>query len=623
MSSIEHLEKIARYVRSLVLCSTSKAGSGHPTSCLSAVEIMTTLFFSNQTGGFHFDWNDKDNPNNDRFILSKGHAAPLLYALWVVSGQLTEAQLMSLRTFDSFLEGHPSVRSPLVEVATGSLGQGLSIGVGMALASRRQGVDNRVFVLLGDGEMEEGQNWEALQIASYYKLTNLVGIIDMSLLEQTGETMLGGDSVIVAEILKKRIEAFGWRAIIIDGHDFDEIKRGLNDLDKKNDKPAMIIARTIKGKGVSFLEGVQGWHGKALKNEELENALSEIGDYSPICAHVLTPIHTKHKIEPKDQAIDLIDLPNYEVGDMVATRKAYGTGLVKAFEKYPNIISLDAGLSNSTFAETFKKYYPDHFYEMFIAEQNMVSVALGMSKRGYVPIVSSFASFLSRSHDQIRMVAHSRGNVKFVGSHSGVSMGEDGPSQMGLEDIAMFRSIKDSVVLYPSDAVSTEKLVMESARYDGIVYIRTTRSDTKVLYDKGEKFPIGGCKILKKTDIDRAVVFACGITLHEALKAHDVLIREGMSICVVDVYSIKPLDKKTVRDLAIEYENIIVVEDHYPEGGLGEAISAVLVGLPIRYTHLTVRKKPRSGMFKELLAYEEIDVNAITDSVKKCAPFSY
>ena len=611
MLDTQYLKSIARYIRSLVLCSTTKAGLGHPTSCLSAVEIVTTLWFD---GFIHFDIHNPKNINNDKFILSKGHAAPLLYSLWVVAGLIKEDELMTLRTFNSSLEGHPSIRHLLVDVATGSLGQGLSIGVGMGLAAKKLGLDNKIYVLLGDGEMEEGSNYEALQIASYYKLNNLIGIIDVNGLEQEGETMLGNDPHNGAITLKKRAEAFGWETIVINGHSFDELHNAFKKT-KEYDRPVMLIAKTTKGKGVSFFESKQGWHGKALNDEQLKQALEEIGVHTRVSGQIIAPIpkERKESVPPK---IDMSDLPDYKIGDKIAPRKAYGTGLVKSALKNPNIICLDAGVANSTYAETFKKNCPANYYEMFIAEQNMVGVAMGMSKYGFVPFASTFGAFLTRAHDQIRMAGYSNADIKFIGSHVGVSIGADGPSQMGLEDLSMFRSILDSVVLYPSDAISTEVLVEVAAKHKGIVYLRTTRADTSVLYDENELFSIGGSKALKKTDDDKVVIFAAGITVHEALRAHDDLAKENISVCVVDTYSVKPLDEATIKNLSLECENVVVVEDHYSIGGLGEAIAGVLVGLPVKFVHLAVEKMPPSGTSQELLDYEEISSDAIVTAIK-------
>jgi len=504
----------------------------------------------------------------------------------------------------------------LVDVATGSLGQGLSIGVGMALASKKLLLENRIFVLLGDGEMEEGSNWEALQVASYYKLDNLVGIIDASRLEQEGETMLGHDTKHGATILQRRVESFGWKTIVVDGHSIEDLQKTFEDAHANVSSPTMIVAITEKGKGISFLEGKPRWHGKVLSEEQLQEANVELGNPQPVQATCMKPklisVSTLKSIEPSE-----VSDQEYLIDDLVSTRKAYGTGLIKSAQKFPTILSIDAGVANSTFAETFKRKCPNNYYEMFIAEQNMVGVALGLSKFGFIPFASTFGAFMSRAHDQIRMAAYSRANVKFVGSHVGVSIGQDGPSQMGLEDIALFRSVIDSVVLYPSDANSTEALINEAAKYDGIVYLRTTRAETPVLYSKDESFQIGGSKIIKQTDSDKVVIFAAGITLHESLKAHDELIKQGISICVIDVYSVKPLDEKTIKHLALEYENVIVVEDHFKEGGLGEAIASVLVGLPVKFIHLAVTKIPRSGKPDELLDYEEISSSAIVKKVKE------
>ena len=561
MTDIRTLEKTAKLIRYHILTSTTEAGSGHPTSSLSATDLMTVLFFS---GLFRFDADHPEHPNNDRLIFSKGHASPLFYALWCVAGKLTEKELMTMRKFGSPLEGHPTATFRYTEAATGSLGQGLSIGVGMALNAKFiDKLPYRTYVLLGDSEMSEGSQWEAMQIAAYYKLDNLAGIIDVNRLGQRGETMYGHD----LKAYQKRISSFGWKTIVIDGHSFQEILSAFKKALRVKNRPVMIIARTTKGKGVSFLEDQDGWHGKALNKDELNLALRELGTVDiSVRGELSKPenLRPETKLPQKPQSI------YYPDDKHVATRKAYGKALVRIFPQFPDMVVLDAEVSNSTFAGIFKEAYPERFFEMFIAEQNMVGTALGLSRRGKIPFISTFAAFFTRAFDQIRMCQYSDPNIKFSGSHAGVSIGEDGPSQMGLEDIAMFRSVLNSVVLYPSDAVSTEKLVEEAAKYHGIVYLRTTRKDTPVLYKNDEDFPIGGCKVLRKSNNDHITIIAAGITLHETLNAYNELRKEGIFVRVIDLYSIKPIDHATIHEAAQATKAIITVEDHFAEGGIGE-----------------------------------------------------
>ena len=600
---MSYLTEIAKLLRYYILKSTTQAGSGHPTTCLSSVELMASLLFG---GFFHFDADNPDAPNNDRLIFSKGHAAPLLYSLWTVAGKLTEEELLTLRKFGSPLEGHPVRAFPYSEAATGSLGQGLSIGVGMAINGKYiDRLPYRVFVLLGDSEMAEGSVWEAIQLAAYYQLDNLIGIIDVNRLGQRGETMYGHD----LDVYAKRISAFGWKTICIDGHEFNEIFKAYEEA-LKSDAPTMIIAKTIKGKGVSFLEDKEGRHGVALTEAEFKEAIKELGEVKKVTALIKKP----EELNPNPKPIEIKEFSKrYSFGEMVATRRAYGEALVKIFPEFPDIVVLDAEVSNSTYAEIFKTYYPERFFECFVAEQNMVGMAVGLALRGKIPFVSTFAAFLARAFDHIRMAQYSEANIKFVGSHAGVSIGQDGPSQMGLEDIAMMRSILNSVVLYPSDAVSTEKLVREAAKHNGIVYIRTTRSATPVIYSYDEEFPIGGSKVLKASDKDLFTVVGAGITLHEALKAYEELKNKGIYIRVIDLYSVKPLDTKTLKKALSETKAIITVEDHYPAGGIGEAVKAE-IGSDRVYS-LACRKTPKSGTPEELLDYEEISAKAIVSKV--------
>ena len=606
--NVNELERIAKLIRYFILASTTEAGSGHPTSSLSATDLMTVLLFG---GFFRFDLEQPRYPNNDRLIFSKGHASPLFYSLWAVAGKVTEQELLTMRKFGSPLEGHPTVAFPYVDASTGSLGQGLSIGLGMALNAKYiDKLPYRVFVLLGDSEMAEGSQWEAMQLAAHYKLNNLVGVLDVNRLGQRGETMYGHD----LDAYKKRISAFGWRPLVIDGHDLDQIITAYRKALRTRDKPVMIIAKTIKGKGVSFIEDKNGWHGKTLNREQYEQALKELGTIDKTLTGKLSRPRTlkPDKISPQE-----VGEISYPPDKPLATRKAYGNALKRIYPQFPDIVVLDAEVSNSTYSEIFGDAYPERFFEMYIAEQNMAGMALGLQCRGKIPFISSFAAFLTRAFDQFRMSQYSNANMKICGSHAGVSIGADGPSQMGLEDIAMFRTILNSVVLYPSDAVSAEKLVEEAARHKGIVYLRTTRKDTPILYETDEEFPIGGSKVLRRSDHDRLTVVAAGITLHEALNAWEEMKKEGVNIRVIDLYSIKPIDIATLIDAVRDTEAIITVEDHYAEGGLGEAVKSALCSIAIPVYSLAVRNMPRSGKPGELLDYEGISKSGIVKKIKE------
>lgn len=605
---VTSLEQLARLIRFLIIRSTTAAGSGHPTSSLSATDLMTCLMFG---GTFRFDAEKPDAPNNDRLIFSKGHASPLLYALWAVAGRVSEEELMTLRKFGSRLEGHPTMYFPYAEAATGSLGQGLSVGVGMAMnAKYLDRLPYRTYVLLGDSEMAEGSQWEALQIAAHYKLDNLIGILDVNRLGQRGETMYGHDLA----AYERRIAAFGWRTVVIDGHDMQQVCAACEKIPSSDGMPLMIIAKTYKGGGIPVVQDKEGRHGTALSTEEAAQAIAGLGpvDTSLRGAIALPEPIGPHVVAGKESA------PFTYVPDKpIATRRAYGNALARLASRYPALVALDGEVSNSTYADIFKKACPERFFEMYVAEQNMAGAALGLARRGKIPFVSSFAAFLTRAFDQFRMARYSNGNIKICGSHAGVSIGEDGTSQMGLEDIAMFRSILDSVVLYPSDAVSTERLVEEAIRHDGMVYIRTTRKDTPILYGNDEGFAIGGSRIVRKSGKDAVTVIGAGITLHEAIAACDALAAEGIHVRVVDLYSIKPIDREMLREVALETHAIITVEDHYPEGGIGEAVRSVLFDCPVPVHSLAVRKMPRSGKPQELLDYEGISRDAIMRKVRE------
>ena len=604
--NIDKLEKISKLIRYFILISTTRAGSGHPSSSLSAVELMSTLFFG---GFFKFKINHIEYINNDRLIFSKGHASPLMYALWAAAGAVSEEELLTMREFGSRLEGHPTPNFPYAEAATGSLGQGLSIGLGMALNAKYiDKLPYHTYVLLGDSEMTEGSQWEAVQIAAYYKLDNLIGIIDVNRLGQSGETIYGWD----IKAYEKRISSFGWETITVDGHNIKEIADAYKYALGINGRPKMIIAKTIKGKGVSLLENKNGWHGKVISKEQMDTALTELGNVDKnIRGEILNP----EQVSLPEEGIEKYDKIPMVSGE-IATRKAYGNTLINIFSKYPRIVVLDAEVSNSTFSMIFKKRFPQRFFEIFIAEQNMVGTALGLSLRGKIPFISTFAAFLTRAFDQIRMSQYSKSNIKFVGSHSGVSIGEDGASQMGLEDIAMFRALLECVVLYPADGISTEKLVEKAAAHFGNVYIRTTRMDTPIIYSNEDDFAIGGSKVVKESNNDVVAICAAGVTLHEALKAYEKLKKENIMVRVIDVYSIKPIDKDSIRKAQKETKALLTVEDHYANGGMGEAVKSVSSEKSPVYI-LAVRKMPRSGKPYELLDYEEISYKAIIKKVKE------
>ena len=619
MADINKLEELAKLVRYFILEMTTNAGSGHLTSSLSATDLMTALFFEK----LRFDIKNPQNPDNDRVIFSKGHASPLLYALYAAAGEISKKELSSYRRFKSPLEGHPIPRLKFVEAATGSLGQGLSVGVGMALAAKLEKLTYITYVLLGDSETAEGSVWEAMALASYYKLGNLVGIIDVNRLGQSGQTMLGYD----LDSYKRRVEAFGWEAKVIDGHDLDEIVNTFDSINglggetfgKAQGKPVMIIAKTIKGKGVSFIEDKEGWHGRPLQQEDFKKAVKELGKINfELRGEVAKPIPSfKSQVPNSKSTHRKLNIP-YNIGDKVATRKAFGEALAELGDVYSRIVSLDAEVKNSTFSEIFKEKHPERFFEMFIAEQNMVGTALGLSKRGKIPFVSTFGVFLTRAFDQIRMSAYSGANIKFIGSHAGVSIGEDGPSQMALQDIAMFRTIDGSIILYPADGIATWRMVELAAKNEGIFYIRTQRPATPIIYQEDERFEIGGSKVVRSSSTDQLTVVACGVTLNEAIKACDKLKKQNINVRIIDVYSIKPIDEKTLKKSAGETNHLIItVEDHYFEGGLGDSVLNVFAQEEkVKVYKLAVSKMPMSGKPEELLDYEEISAGAITDKVR-------
>lgn len=603
------MEELSKLVRTWILTSSTSAGSGHPSSSLSAVELMVGLFFGDF---FRFKIDNPQYPNNDRLIFSKGHASPLFYSIWAAANGLPADELMTFRHFGGRLDGHPTLEFPFTEVPTGSLGQGLSVGVGMALnAQRLDTVPYRTFVLLGDSEMAEGSVWEAIQCAGYNHLSSLVGILDVNRLGQRGATMLGHD----VEGYERRIAAFGWATHVIDGHDLAQVCEAYQWAKQHVDQPCMIIAKTLKGKGVSFIEDKDGWHGKTLSKEECDRALTEIGPVDESLRGVLAIPDDTAPITPAIMPIK--DLAYAPADKLVATRRAYGNALVRLMSSNPSLVVLDAETSNSTYAELVKKDYSNRFFEMYIAEQNMVGVALGLSRRGKKPCVSTFAAFFSRAFDQIRMTQYADANILFCGSHAGVSIGEDGASQMGLEDIAMFRTLLNSVVLYPSDPICAERLVELAIAHHGVTYIRTTRKETPFLYTAADEFKIGGSRVLRSSNADVATLVGAGVTLHEALAAHDALKTEGIMTRVVDLYSIKPIDRDTLQKCARETRVIITIEDHYAQGGLGEAVMSAVAPIGGKVLQLAVSRMPKSGKPDVLLDYEDISARAIAAKVRE------
>jgi len=610
---IQKLRAMGNKLRIDSVIATTEAGSGHPTSCLSAADLMSAVFFY----AMRFDVANPHDAANDRFVLSKGHAAPVLYAAWAEAGAFPVERLKTLRQFGSDLEGHPTPRLPWVDVATGSLGQGLSNGAGMALnAKYLDHIDYRVFVLLGDGEAAEGSVWEAAEFASYYKLDNLIGIIDVNGLGQSQQTMYGHHP----EVYQRRFEAFGWHSVSIDGHNMEEIVAALDQAAAVKDRPSMIVASTLKGKGISFAQDLNGWHGKALKKgEETDRALAELrsNDLSTDGLKMTPPAgRTANRVVEAPQTAGLKAGGHYKIGDPVATREAYGEALARLGADNPLVVVLDGDVKNSTFAEKFLKAFPDRYFECFIAEQNMVGAAAGLSAMGKIPFASSFACFLTRAFDQIRMGAISQSNTKLCGSHSGVSIGEDGPSQMALEDLAMMRAIETSTVLYPSDAVSTEHAVRLSAANHGIFYIRTSRPKTPVIYESDEAFEIGKCKVVRSSKDDRITVVAGGVTLFEALKACDELVAQGIGVRVIDIFSVKPVDAAELRKAGQETGGLILTVEDHSLGGTGDAVASAVSSAGIKVDHLFVQELPRSGKPEELLKAYGIDSSAIVSRIK-------
>lgn len=609
-STIETIREKARRMGILSMMSTTAAGSGHPTSCLSASELTAGVFFY----AMKFDPKNPNGPESDRFVLSKGHAAPLLYAALAEAGVFPISRVMTLRQFSSELEGHPTPRIPGVDAATGSLGQGLSVGAGLAIGAKMDKLGTRVYVLLGDGELAEGSNWEAAEFAGHYKIDNLTALCDINALGQSERTMYKHDM----EIYRRKFESEGWDTQVIDGHDVAAVLSALDHARATTGRPQAIIARTIKGHGVSFLADKDGWHGKALSKDQLEKAVAEMGGPIEVPADPGRS-YARTKL-PEPPAYAEPPAPSYKADASVATREAYGNALKRIGAVNPHIVALDGDVKNSTFAEIFADAYPQRFYQAYIAEQNMISVGVGLAARGKVPFLSTFACFLSRAFDQVRMAAISRSSIKVCGSHCGVSIGEDGPSQMALEDIASFRAIHSSTVLYPSDAYSAERLTEEAARLPGITYIRTSRPKTPLLYSPADKFPVPGFRVLRQGANDRALIVGGGITVHEALKAQEQLKSQGLPARVMDLYCVKPIDgKQFAEELKAAGGNLITVEDHYPEGGLGEAVLSALAeagASPKKYVKLAVTGMPHSGKPDELLEAFGISARHIVDAVR-------
>jgi transketolase len=608
---IPALNNVAAQLRIDSVRSTSEAGSGHPTSCCSAADLVAALFFAEM----RFDPRDPRHPGNDRFILSKGHAAPLLYAAWAEAGAFDRGELLKLREIGSDLEGHPTPRLPFVDVATGSLGQGICAAVGTSLNARRIGSDYRTYVLIGDGESAEGSVWEAAEVAAFDKLDNLCAITDVNGLGQSRATMWQHD----LEQFARRWRAFGWHAIAINGHDLHAILDAYAEARATKGCPTMIVAGTVKGKGISIAEGKDNWHGKALKKgEEMDRAVAELERGKVPAGNVdLARQIKKPASRPADPPPPKpLAAPSYRLGDQVATREAYGSALVKLGESDVRVVALDADVKNSTFSDKFEKAFPERLYENFIAEQVMVGSAMGLAARGAIPFPSTFACFLTRAADFIRMAAISNVNIKLAGSHAGVSIGEDGPSQMALEDLAMCRAQPNYAVLYPCDAVSAERLVAAAAYHQGPVYIRTSRPKTPVIYGADETFEVGGLKVLRQSPDDVVTVVGAGVTVFEALAAYEQLKGRGIAIRVIDLYSVAPVDRAGLTSAGkATRSQIVTVEDHYAAGGIGDAVAEAVDDSGIRVHRIAVREIPRSGKPEELLDRFGISAKHIVEAV--------
>jgi transketolase len=606
-----------------IRCSTS-AGSGHPTSSMSAADLLAVLIARH----LRYDWDNPGRVENDHLIFSKGHASPLAYSVFKAVGVVSDEELLTgYRRFGQRLQGHPTPALPWVDVATGSLGQGLPDGVGVALAGKYLDKQPyRVWVVCGDSEMAEGSMWEALDKASYYKLSNLTAIIDVNRLGQRGETELGWN----LDAYARRAEAFGARALVIDGHDLTAIDQALGTARDTTDQPTVVIARTIKGRGVTEVEDRPDWHGKPLPPDMAERAIAELGGVrnltvrGPLPSPSTPPDNNPASASVGDATSDATSdatARRYPVGDPIATRKAYGDALVALGARDPSVVALDGEVNNSTYAAEFARAYPDRYFEMFIAEQQMVAAATGLAVRGYRVYASTFGAFLTRAHDFIRMGAISGVDLRLIGSHCGVEIGADGPSQMALEDLAMMRAVHGSTVLYPSDGSSTAALVEQMAHTRGVSYLRTTRGAYPGLYSTGETFPIGGSKLLLSSDIDQVTLVGAGVTVHACLCAADALAQQGIRARVIDCYSVKPVDSTALAAAAhATAGRFVIAEDHHPEGGLGSAVTdALLEAGPTRLAvaHLAVRGMPGSGTGEELLAWAGIDADHIAQAAER------
>jgi transketolase len=606
MTDAERWRELGQQLRVDSIRAAAVTKSGHPTSSMSAADLMAVLLAKY----LHYDFDRADDPRNDHLIFSKGHASPLLYSIYKAAGAISDEELLTFREFGSRLQGHPTPAIPWVDVATGSLGQGLPYGVGIALAGKKlDRLPYRVWVLHGDSEMAEGSVWEAFEHASFYGLDNLTAVLDVNRLGQRGETMHGWDLDSYAD----KARAFGWHAIEIDGHDVDAIDLAYGEAVAMQGVPTVIVARTIKGKGVKEVEDKGGWHGKALDHPE--ESVAELGGERNLVVEVAKPEFSgePHRFE----ASGSLELPTWALGEEVATRRAYGDALAALGSARGDVVALDGEVSNSTYAEIFTEAHPDRYFEMYIAEQQMIAAAVGLQVRNWVPFASTFAAFLTRAYDFIRMAAIGQANIRLCGSHAGVSIGEDGPSQMALEDLAMMRAVHGSTVLYPSDPNQTANLVAQMADREGIVFMRTTRAATPVIYRAGEDFPIGGSRVLR--DGDDVAIVAAGITLHEALDAADRLAAEGIDGRVIDLYSVKPVDRETLRAAAeATGGRVLTVEDHWSEGGIGDAVLEALSDgeAPARVVRLAVREMPGSGTPAELLAAAGIDAARIADAAR-------
>jgi transketolase len=598
------MRELAQQLRVDAIRASAAAGSGHPTSGMSAADLMAVLFSNH----LRYDFAAPENKANDHLVFSKGHASPLLYALYKAAGAIDDEELLTFRKFDSRLQGHPTPEIPWVDVATGSLGQGLPIAVGIALAARLEKSDLRVWTLCGDSELAEGSMWEAFEHAGYNALGNLIAVVDVNRLGQRGPTMHEWDT----SKLAARAAACDWHVQEIDGHDFEAIDDAYAQA-LASDLPAVIFARTKKGSGVSAVEDEPGWHGKPLADPEA--AIEELGGIRSLSVSVQTPPPAR----PFEIERAAVERPAYEVGEKVATRGAYGDALAWIASIDERVVALDAEVGNSTYAERFAKQHPDRFFEMYIAEQQMVAAAVGMQVRGWKPFASTFGAFLSRAYDFVRMGAISDADLKLCGSHVGVSIGADGPSQMALEDIAAFRAVLGSVVLYPSDANQTVQLLDAMREHRGISYMRTTREATPVLYEPGESFRIGGSHTLRSSDEDSVTLVGAGITLRECLAAADELAGKGISARVIDLYSVKPVDAETIVKAAKETGAVVTVEDHWEEGGIGEVVATALAdsGISTKLERLAVTERPGSGPPQDLLAAAGIDAEHVISAATK------